>query len=165
MTSTTKPLWILLERLDHVKKYGDGYRAKCPAHDGESSNSLSVSEADDGTVLIKCFGQCESLNVLHSIGLEFSDLFPNQITPDMSPVERKKALTRIRERTRLSALKAAASALELEAIVIGMFGNKLQLLLNEHGHRIESDFADGDIERFHLAQDRVHRIASEISGL
>jgi hypothetical protein len=49
--------------------------ACCPAHD-DSSPSLSVAEASDGRVLVKCFGGCSALDVITAVGLEWDDLFP-----------------------------------------------------------------------------------------
>ncbi len=66
----------LLDRLDKVRRKGEGqYMARCPAHD-DSSPSLSVAEANDGRVLVKCFGGCSALDVITAVGLEWDDLFP-----------------------------------------------------------------------------------------
>lgn len=66
----------LLDRLDKVRRKGEGqYMACCPAHD-DSSPSLSVAEASDGRVLVKCFGGCSALDVITAVGLEWDDLFP-----------------------------------------------------------------------------------------
>ena len=40
-------LQMLLNRLEHVRQYGKGWRAKCPAHDGKSGGSLSIAVGDD----------------------------------------------------------------------------------------------------------------------
>ncbi len=37
----------------HVKTYRDGWRAKCPAHDGHSRDSLSVRQIE-GQALVHC---------------------------------------------------------------------------------------------------------------
>ena len=61
MTADTKPgvgsiADTLLSRLDVVRQVGAGrWRARCPAHDGKNRDVLSIGEASDGTVLIKCF--------------------------------------------------------------------------------------------------------------
>lgn len=49
-----KPLELVLERLNSVKRSGNGYLALCPAHE-DRQPSLSVTEAQDGMVLLKCF--------------------------------------------------------------------------------------------------------------
>ena len=65
----------ILERLEGVKRTGDGrWTARCPAHD-DRSPSLSIKEIDD-RVLMHCFGGCETSAVLAAVGLNMSDLFP-----------------------------------------------------------------------------------------
>jgi len=66
----------LLDRLDGVKQTGpDRWIAKCPSHK-DRSPSLSIREIDDGRVLLKCFAGCGALDVLDSLGLTWSALFP-----------------------------------------------------------------------------------------
>ena len=45
------PLHRLLERLTNTKRNGAGWNACCPAHD-DHNPSLSISEGDDGRILI-----------------------------------------------------------------------------------------------------------------
>jgi hypothetical protein len=40
------------------RKAGGGWMARCPAHDDRES-SLSIRDADDGKVLIRCHAGCE----------------------------------------------------------------------------------------------------------
>lgn len=49
--------------------------ARCPCHD-DRTPSLSVTEGDDGRVLITCHAGCEREEVVRSLGLEWRDLFP-----------------------------------------------------------------------------------------
>jgi hypothetical protein len=68
---------VLLAKLDAVRQVAAGrWRAKCPAHDSENRNVLSVGETSDGTVLVKCFHGCSALDVVQAVGLEVHDLFP-----------------------------------------------------------------------------------------
>lgn len=68
----------LLERLDRVREKAPGrWTARCPAHD-DRSPSLSIREASDGTVLIKCFAGCGAVDVVTAAGLELKDLFPDR---------------------------------------------------------------------------------------
>lgn len=73
----------LLSRLERVTQCGtDRWRAVCPAHESRyGSQSLSVRELPDGTLLIKCFAGCEITAVLSAIGLALGDLFPRQHCP------------------------------------------------------------------------------------
>lgn len=67
---------ILLDKLDRVKRTGQGrWMACCPAHEDKSA-SLSVRELDDGKVLIHCFAECSVHEIVSAVGLELSDLFP-----------------------------------------------------------------------------------------
>ncbi|MET0013049.1 MAG: CHC2 zinc finger domain-containing protein [Sedimenticola sp.] len=71
-----RPVDNLLDRLEGVRKTSDRkYMARCPAHD-DKSPSLSISETDNGTVLIHCFSGCEAESVLNAVGLGFPDLYP-----------------------------------------------------------------------------------------
>jgi len=65
----------LLSRLDRVKETGHGrWLARCPAHN-DKNPSLSVREADDEVILIKCWSGCSANDVVASVGLETHDLF------------------------------------------------------------------------------------------
>ncbi len=63
-----------LGRLEGVVESGSYWKALCPAHDAREP-SLSVSEADDGPALIKCFAGCEAIGIIAGLGLEMGDLF------------------------------------------------------------------------------------------
>ena len=70
---------VLLDRLERVKQTGAGrWVARCPAHN-DHSPSLSISECDDGRVLLKCFAGCETEDVLSAVGLSFSDVMPERV--------------------------------------------------------------------------------------
>ena len=69
----------LLSRCDMVRETGPGkYIARCPSHD-DRSPSLSITEADDGRVLLYCHALCECEDVLSAVGLTFSDLYPKAV--------------------------------------------------------------------------------------
>jgi len=61
-----------------AKQSGDGWVASCPAHD-DSNPSLSVSEGDDGRVLLHCFTGCSAESVCKAIGLTLADLMPESV--------------------------------------------------------------------------------------
>lgn len=46
---------------------GNGWRARCPVHDGKSDTSLSLTDGDGGKVLVKCFAGCESSAVIAAL--------------------------------------------------------------------------------------------------
>jgi hypothetical protein len=75
-----RPIDRVLERLENVRQHNGYYMASCPAPDhgqlrGDRNPSLSISEGDDGRVLLSCKAGCESRNILTAIGLEWKDLF------------------------------------------------------------------------------------------
>lgn len=112
----TAPINLLLDRLDNPRKYGQGYRAACPAHDGTSSSSLSIREADDGRVLLHCFAGCGALDVVQSLGLELKDLFERPITANMTDEEKR----RLRQLAKQDQWKAAINYLPLEVSIVGI---------------------------------------------
>lgn len=56
----------LITHLKGVKKSGAGWTARCPAHD-DKHNSLSVSDGDDGRLLLKCHTGCEFESILAAV--------------------------------------------------------------------------------------------------
>jgi hypothetical protein len=60
-------LAAVLNKLDHVKKSSAGYSARCPAHD-DKTNSLSVAEGADGTLLMNCHAGCSFQSILDALG-------------------------------------------------------------------------------------------------
>ena len=68
------PLDFVLERLSGVKRSGSGFVACCPAHE-DRRQSLSVSEGDDGRVLLHCHAGCDPAAVCASLGMTPADLF------------------------------------------------------------------------------------------
>jgi len=73
--SPLRPLDLVLSRLDRVRRSGKGWLARCPAHD-DHTPSLSISEAADGRVLLRCHAGCETEAVVWALGLSMRDLFP-----------------------------------------------------------------------------------------
>ena len=71
----------VLERLEAVRSSGQSrFVARCPAHHDRTA-SLSIRQADDGRVLLHCFGGCDTRDVLHALNLELKDLYPEALTP------------------------------------------------------------------------------------
>jgi DNA primase len=80
----------LIERLDHCKQTGDRkWMARCPSH-LDNSPSLSIREGQDGRVLVHCFAGCGALDVISAVGLEWSDLFPEDLTQNYQQVVRRR---------------------------------------------------------------------------
>jgi hypothetical protein len=83
------PIETLKARLSGFKKTGNGGSAQCPAHDDRKA-SLSVTERDDGTVLLKCHAGCDTQTILSAIGLTWADLFSANAGPTPSRNGRPK---------------------------------------------------------------------------
>jgi hypothetical protein len=76
----------VLELLPGARQTGPGrWICRCPAHE-DCSPSLSLREADDGRVLIHCFGGCPTLLVLQALGLDFGDLFEKPLAHHLPPI-------------------------------------------------------------------------------
>ena len=87
------PLDNALSRLEKVRRRQPGqWSARCPAH-GDKSPSLSIRETPDGAVLLHCFGGCETAEIVASLGLELSDLFPPRDKPTGTPKKIANLLT------------------------------------------------------------------------
>jgi hypothetical protein len=81
---------VLLARLDGVRRGSqpDVWRAKCPAHDSRGA-SLAIRELGDGRVLLRCFAECATADVLAAVGLTFTDLYPERPIGDRMSPERR----------------------------------------------------------------------------
>lgn len=68
----------LAARLD-AKRNGDGWQAKCPAHE-DTTPSLSISEGMDGRVLLHCHAGCAVDEILGALAMQKRDLFADNGT-------------------------------------------------------------------------------------
>jgi hypothetical protein len=103
----------LLSHLGRARKSGkNSWMCKCPSHEDRTA-SLAIKEESDGTILINCFAGCGALQVLNSIGLDYSILFPEG--DELRRPSRMKIS--INEATRI---------LERESWIIFQYGNSYQ---------------------------------------
>lgn len=135
---------LLLSRLDGVRRSGNGWRAICPntVHQHRKP-SLSVTEADDGRILMDCFRCHDTAAILGTLGLELADLFPERIK-DTSPEGRRAA----REAFKRSSWAAALPVLAREAFVVLLAARDVQA-----GKVLSATDAD----RLALAADRIQQ--------
>src|SRR6185312_348011 len=135
---------LLLPRLDGVRRSGPGWRANCPnpAH-SKARGSLSITEADDGRILLSCFACHDTPAILGTLGLELADLFPERIK-DVSPEGRRAA----RDAFKRSSWAAALPVLAREASVV---------LLAAHDMLAGKALPPVDVERLEQAEDRIAR--------
>src|SRR5262249_15845906 len=87
------PVEALLTKLFGVRKAGKGWVARCPAHD-DGRAGLSVSGADDGTVLIKCHAGCDASAIVSALGLSLADLFCRKVGPTPNRNGKRKSSER-----------------------------------------------------------------------
>ena len=73
----------LLARLESVRRSGDGWAARCPAHTDQTP-SLAIGTGKDGQILLCCHAGCKTSAVLAALGLTTADLRPG------APVAREK---------------------------------------------------------------------------
>ena len=64
-------------RLDRAKRNGAGWIARCPAHD-DRNPSLSITEGDDGRVLVRCHAGCTTEQIVAAVDVQLADLFPER---------------------------------------------------------------------------------------
>ena len=79
----------LLNSLKQVKQTGaNRWLACCPAH-ADRRPSLTITEKDDGMVLLHCWAGCGAADVLAAVGLEFDALYPERTNDHRSkPIRR-----------------------------------------------------------------------------
>jgi len=142
--SNVSPLEPLLSRLDNVSMRSSGnYMARCPAHD-DRTPSLSITETDDGTVLVNCFAGCPASDVLSAVGLSLSDLFPHKLEETVKSSKRKP------RHPASEVLKAMAH----EVAVVHIIGNQIERELLGAVER----------ERLDLALRRIHNALEFANG-
>ncbi|MBE2189013.1 MAG: hypothetical protein IAE98_06050 [Candidatus Kapabacteria bacterium] len=62
-----------------VKSQDNNHQAVCPAHD-DGTASLTISESNDGKILLHCHAGCDTKSILDAVGLTFKDLFADSTT-------------------------------------------------------------------------------------
>lgn len=64
---------LILPKLDGIRRSGDGYTARCPAHD-DGTASLSVGPGKEHPVVIHCHAGCDRDAILDAVGLTWTEL-------------------------------------------------------------------------------------------
>lgn len=72
----------ILAKLSNVKPIRGGHTARCPAHE-DTHNSLSLT-LKDSKILLKCHANCETKGILDALGMEWSDLFAENVEKEPS---------------------------------------------------------------------------------
>jgi hypothetical protein len=135
------PVEKFIQRLSKVKGRNGQWTAICPSHE-DKSPSLSVREADDGRVLVHCFGGCDIQSVLGAVGMDMSDLFPER-------VERSDY------RQPLKSLKPAFYASDL--LRIASF-ECIVVMIAAYDMRRGKQLSESDMSRLQVAQQRIEEV-------
>jgi hypothetical protein len=115
----------LLDRLDDVRKHGNGrYMARCPSHMDKTA-SLAITDKD-GVLLLRCFAGCETHWVVSGMGLQMSDLFPKST---------KGSGKSIRSRWSASQILAALSE-SMSEVAFYLERQRYRNLTNEEAQRL-----------------------------
>jgi DNA primase len=132
-----------LSRLDKVRQTAaERWIAICPAHD-DRTPSLSICEGEDGRVLINCFAGCQAIDVIHAVGLEFADLFPEKIQYHS---KRQRYPFNPRDVLRIMTREALVVSIAASQIATG------------------KEMLAEDVERILLASERLHKAAELANG-
>jgi hypothetical protein len=126
-----------------VRRAGNGYSARCPAHEDRSS-SLSITEGSDGRCLVHCFAGCTVHDVVAAVGMTVSDLFPPRQSSDR-PEDRR----RFRELAKQGQWATALNVLGFEATVVLVACRTMQ--------KTGTPLPNHDVERLAVAVDRIER--------
>lgn len=128
----------IIERLEGAKPTGHGkWRARCPVHGGKSL-SLSIEQRAD-RVLMKCFAECSTLDVLEHLGLRLADLFDDSTRHQYVEGDRNARHT-VNPRDALALLDKESMVLLLAAGDVLVAGEPL---------------GAADVERVAQARDRI----------
>ena len=140
--SQPSPIDQILPLLRKVRQRQIGqWLTCCPAH-SDRSPSLSVREASDGAVLIKCFAGCLTSEITAALGLDLSDLFP----------PREQSKTAPKRTPRLLSPGQALELLEKESMLTLMMASKII----KGGSPSDKDFSD-----LLIAVGRIQHIRAE----
>ncbi len=131
----------VISRFDKVKPTGNGkWLACCPAHP-DKSPSLAIKQTDDGKILIHCFSGCQVSDIVSAVGLELSDLMPEN--PSYQKGTKPPRFNKYELFDRLA----------FEAIILSM--GIRQLLAKE-------DLSPEDLSRVLLAENTINAIVREV---
>ncbi len=91
-----KQVELVLSKLPDVKRNGNGWTARCPAHD-DGRASLSVAVGDDGRALVHCHAGCTTEAVVAALGLTLADLM---LDSNRKPCSAPQVATKARKASR-----------------------------------------------------------------
>jgi hypothetical protein len=74
-------------RLNSVRRSGNGWVARCPAHE-DRSPSLSIGRGRDGRTLLHCFAGCSIEDICAALRIRVGDLFMGPPPKPQPPILR-----------------------------------------------------------------------------
>lgn len=145
-TIKTDPYDRLLEahqRITGCEARGSGrhVRITCPAC-GTGTLKVSVSRADNGSVLLHAFCGHTPAEVMSALGLTLSDLFPLRDLRTLTPDQRRE----LRQQSQVSRWHAALNVLRQETTVTLIAANQLE---------DNQPLTDADLTRLRVAALRI----------
>lgn len=107
----------LLSKMDKVERLSPGnhqarYKACCPAH-GDKNPSLSITLSSSDTILLKCWAGCSAEEVVNSVGMEMTDLFPDTQKHHVAQVRRPFSAEQAAKVVAMDAMTVAMAAAKL----------------------------------------------------
>jgi len=104
------PVDSILSKLPDARPNGNGWVARCPAHDDRRA-SLSISIGDDDRVLLHCHAGCTPGDVVGAMELKLADLMPGDSGKPRAPRRAEgKAKTKTGDSRRKNASTVHATA-------------------------------------------------------
>jgi len=136
------PIDLVLSHLEQPREVAPGrWRARCPGHDGKKRTTLSITQRDDGRVLLHCFAECDAAAVVQAMGLDMGDLFPPKpATPGggASPMRHPFVPAQVYD------------VLRFEATVVYLIAADMQA---------DRAVSEGDFDRLGVALGRIYNVA------
>lgn len=127
----------LLSRMEKVRRYGDSWRACCPAHGGDGQN-LKISQTPEGHILLKCFSHgCAVEDIVGAIGLTLQDIMPESRYKET-----------IKSKPNLLSHSEGMSLIKFEAQVV---------LASAYAQR-KGEFSTDDLARLEVSMNRIHNV-------
>ncbi|MDE3023191.1 MAG: DNA primase [Pseudomonadota bacterium] len=106
----------LLNQLTKVKRTGrESWIACCPAH-SDKNPSMTITEKDDGRVLVHCFAGCSVDSILGAVGMTFDDLFPERVADPYAPTKPERMPFNPRD---------VLAAVSTESLIVALSGSQL----------------------------------------
>lgn len=106
----------LLNQLTKVKRTGqESWIACCPAH-ADKNPSMTITEKDDGRVLVHCFAGCSVDSILGAVGLTFDDLYPERLADPYAPTKPERMPFNPRD---------VLAAISTESLIVALAGSSI----------------------------------------